>query len=332
MTITGIHHRRFHGWLGLILLALALGCALPGNAISSENDASATGGQAPTQRIYTVGFAQDTLANDWRAAQVREVEQALASYPFIRFVYTDAQNQTAKQIMDIEDLLNQGVDVLITSPRDGKALTPVIARAYRQGTPVVLLSRRIESEDFTVFIGHNDREIGRRAARLLAERLDGKGSIVVLQGIATASTTQERTTGFIEELGQHKGLSIAAMKPANYLRNDAVLAMEEIIEARLHFDAIFAQSDSMAAGARLALKANGISPEHIPIIGIDYIAEARQAIRAGEQAASFIYATGGREGAQQVLRILGGEPVPKYLMLESELVTTENVERIAPIF
>ncbi|HKJ77001.1 MAG TPA: substrate-binding domain-containing protein, partial [Gammaproteobacteria bacterium] len=123
---------------------------------------------------YLVGFAQDDLSNDWRAAQVRALEQAFRDDPDIRFVYTDARGSTARQIQDIEQLAARGLDVLITSPRDTRAMTPVIREVHRNGTPVVLLTRRITTGDFTVFIHPDDCGIGRRAARLLARHLDGR--------------------------------------------------------------------------------------------------------------------------------------------------------------
>ena len=80
-------------------------------------------------KMYVVGFAQDTMANDWRIAQVRELEREFQKYPWIKFFYTDAKGETARQIKDIEDMINLNVDVLITSPRDSALMTPVIAKA-----------------------------------------------------------------------------------------------------------------------------------------------------------------------------------------------------------
>ena len=285
----------------------------------------------PSQRPYVVGFAQDTLNNDWRAAQVQELQQALAQYPFIHFIYTDAKGQTAKQILDIEDLITRGIDLLVTSPRDTKALTPVISQVYRQGIPVVLLTRRIESEDYTLFIGADDLAIGRQAAHYLQKRLAGHGRIIILKGIPTTSSAINRTQGFKEVIKQ-SSLEIVAEKTANYLRNDAIHAMEEVLDTGIQFDAIYAQSDSMAHGARMALKKAGIDPRNIPIVGIDYISEAREAIRSGEQDISFTYPTGGREGAESIIKILRGEPIPKEIVLDSIIITPDNVEQVEPIF
>ena len=281
---------------------------------------------------FLVGYAQDTLGNDWRSAQVHELQQAFAAYPEIRFVYTNAQGRTPQQIRDMEDLVARGVDLLITSPQDGVAMAPAIGAIHRQGIPVVLLTRQIPTEDYTSFISPDDEAIAARAAELLAERLGGKGRIVVLQGVPTATTAILRTRGFVQALQRYPGMEIVALRTGNYLRADALLEMEKLLMQGLQFDAIYAQSDSMAAGARMALRAAGIEPQSVPVVAIDYIPEAREAIRNGEQLASFTYPTCARETAEQVMRILKGQPFARRLMVESVMVTQDNVGQVEPIF
>lgn len=287
---------------------------------------------ADSSRRYVVGFAQDTLSNDWRAAQVNEMKQALAQHGDIQFIYTDAEGSAARQILDMERLVEQGVDVIVTSPRDVTAMTPAVSAIYRKGVPVVLLTRRILSEDFTTFIGADDREIAQQAAHAMAARLQRGGRIVMLQGVATATTAIQRREGFIEALNGYSGLEIVASPIANYSRAQAIREMEKLLASGLEFDAIYAHSDSMAVGARMALKGHGIDPKTLVIIGIDYINEAREAIRAGEQSVSFTYPTAGREGAKAVLDILHDVKVEKEQRVPFEMVTRDNVDRVDTIF
>ena len=313
-----------HTLLRKTLFAFAL--LLPLSAVAQDP------GVSPNERQYVVGFAQDHMANDWRAAQVRDVQQALSKHPNIRFVFTDAKGNTARQILDIENMAAQGVDVLITSPRDSVAMTPLLSKIYRSGTPVVLLSRMVEGTDFTTFIGASNIDIAKKAAHYLGKRLNGKGRILILQHIPTSTPGRERTNGFLEAIKEYPGIEIAAIKRADSLRNLAIKRIEETLAEGIPFDAIYAQSDSMASGARLALMNAGIDPGSIPTIGIDYITEARNAIIAGEQDASFTYPTFGKAGGETAVKIIKGENVPKTIMVESTTVTRENVHEIAPIF
>ncbi len=312
--------------LWTVWAVVAIGLFLPFLS-HAQNPAS-----PPGNRTYTVGFAQDHMANDWRAAQVRDVKRALEKHPNIRFVFTDANGNTAQQIVDIENLAAQNVDVLITSPRDSAIMTPVLSKIYRSGIPVVLLSRMVEGKDFTTFIGASNIDIATKAAHYLGKRLNGKGRILILQHIPTSTPGRDRTNGFLDAIKNYPGIEIAAIKRADSLRNLAVKRVEEALNEGLQFDAIYAQSDSMASGARLALMKAGIDPATVPTIGIDYIAEARDAIISGQQDASFTYPTFGTAGAETAVKLLMGEAVPKIITVESKLITGDNAEEIEPIF
>lgn len=304
-------------WLCLFLL-------LPMAAALAQPDSQ--------RKTYRVAFAQDTMANDWRRAQTLGLEKGFKAHPEVRFTYTNADGNTARQIQDIEDLAAQGLDLLVTSPRDAELMSPVIAKVMARGIPVLLLSRRISGDTYTSFIRADNRAIARQAAQRLAQRLKGKGAILVLQHIPTTTPAIERTEGFLEELKKHPGITVAAVKRADSLRDKAIQAVEEALAEGLKFDAIYAQSDSMASGARAALKRAGIPPSRLPIVGIDYIAEAREAILAGDQDASFVYPTFAREGVETAMQILRGRPVPKEIVVHSPMVTRENAARIEPIF
>ncbi len=288
---------------------------------------------AAASRRFTVAFAQDTMANDWRAAQVRDLQQAPGKRPDIDFIFSDAGGDSARQVQDIENFAARGVDVLITSPRDAELMREPIARVNRRGISVILLSRRVDGEEFTRFITADNRAIARQAARLLGQRLRGKGRILVLQHIPTSTPGQLRSEGFLDEIRKFPDISISAVLRADSQRALAIQRIEEALAERLPFDAIYAQSDSMALGAIMALKKAGIDPRRIPITGIDFIGEARNAIRSGEMFASFTYPTFGREGAEAALALLAGRPPgPRETVVPSLAVTRDNVERVEPIF
>ena len=277
-------------------------------------------------RTYVVGFAQDTMSNDWRAAQVHDVKAELSKYPFIRFVFTDAKGSAARQALDIERLVTKGVDVIITSPRDANIMAPVISQVYKKGIPIILLTRRAANEDYTAYIGADDYEIGRQAANYLSARLNNKGRVVMLKGVATATTSIKRTQGFINQIKQYPGIEIVAEEYADYRRNKAIKAMEKIISKDIKFDAVYAQSDSMATGARMVMKKFGIDPKSKIIVGIDYIDEARKAIISGEQSASFTYPTAGKEGAEAAVNILKGVKVKKNQSIDFRLMTKDSLK------
>jgi ribose transport system substrate-binding protein len=288
--------------------------------------------QLVAKDIYTVGFAQDTMGNDWRIAQVREVENGFKNKDNIRFFYTNGKSNTTMQIMNIEDMIATDVDLIISSPRDAKVMTPVIQKAYEKGIPVILLSRTISNDKYTSFIHPKNTLIAKQAAKFIAKKLNYKGNVFVLQHTPTSTPGIRRTQGFLEEIKKFPNIKIVDMKVANSLRSEAILKTEEAIKEGLKFDAIYAQSDSMAIGAIMALKANKIDPKKIVITGIDYISEARELIKKGELDATYIYPTGGNQGVQIAMKILEGKKVQKEIIIESAQITIDNVDQIKPIF
>ncbi|WP_440995736.1 substrate-binding domain-containing protein [Arhodomonas sp. SL1] len=280
-----------------------------------------------------VAFAQDDLGNDWRRAQVEAVREALSHYPGIDFRVSDARGSVALQIKHIEDWAAEGVDVLITSPADSVVMAEVIRRVYEAGTPVVLLSRGVEGDAYTSFVHPDNARIAGQAAGAVITGIRDNGRVLMLEGVQGATTTILRRRAFLEIVSRHPDIHVERRR-ANFLRADAIRAVEGIIESAngFPFDAIYAQSDSMAAGARMALDAADIPVEALVIVGIDYIAEAREAIIEGRQDVSFTYPTGGREGAELAVALIRGRPVPHEIVLETQRVTVDNVHRVEPIF
>jgi len=281
---------------------------------------------------FTVGFPQYNMADDWRRAQVMAVAGELNKHDDIEFIYTDARGDTAKNIRNIEKMVHNGIDLLIISPRNIAAITPVITQVRLAGIPVVLLTQRILTDDYTTFVSADDDKIAQRAATYMAQQMNERGKILILQGVPSTATAIKRTEGFLSEMAKYQNIDVVALKTANNLRLEAAKMVEMALEEGLEFDAIYAQSDSMASGARLALKEAGIDPKSKLIVSIDYIPETRAAIRAGEQNATFTYPTSGREGAQLAVRILKGEMVAREVEVPSEMVTRINVDHIDTVF
>ncbi|MEJ5167979.1 MAG: substrate-binding domain-containing protein [Arcobacteraceae bacterium] len=279
-----------------------------------------------------IAFAQDTMANDWRVAQVKQMQDALSGVEGVKFIYKDANGDTALQISHIEEFITQKVDVIITSPKDSKLSVFVAKKVKEAGIPLILISRGIESDDYTTFIRPENYDIGVSAAEFIAKSLNGKGKVFVLQHIPTTTPAIGRTNGFFDTIKKYPSIKVVDMKVAESLRQKAILATEDALRNGLKFDAIYAQSDSMAIGAIMALELNKIDPKNIVITGIDYISDARKLIQEGKMKATYIYPTGGKEGAQIALDILAGKKVPKDVILKSEEITKENVDKIKPIF
>lgn len=278
-----------------------------------------------------IAFAQDTMANDFRKAQVYEVRDEVAKYPQLSFVYSDAQGQTSLLIRQIEQFIEQKVDLLVIGTNDANAVVPVVAKATQSGIPVIVLDRGINGTKYTTFINSDNIKIGAIAAEYIAKRLNGKGLVLLFEGLQQADVTQLRSKGFLDEIGKHKGIKVIK-RTGNFLRKDAVVEMEKLVVDGIHVDAIFSESDSMLSGVRMVLSKYKIDPRSIVMVGTDFISEAQDAIRNGSQAGSVLFPLGGKKAVEIALKIFAKEPIIKHILIPTILVTKENVEQVRPIF
>jgi len=279
----------------------------------------------------TIAFAQDTMSNDFRKAQVYEVRDAVSKHPEWTFVTSDAKGQTSLLIRQINHFIDSKVDLIIIGTNDEKAVVPVISKAHKSKIPIIILDRGIQGEDYTTFIHSDNIKIGSMAAAYIASSLNGKGKVLLFEGLQKADVTKLRTQGFMEEMRHHKGITVIK-RTGNYLRKDALFEMEKLILSGVKIDAIFSESDSMLSGARSALVHYGFDPSKLITVGCDYTSEARKAILDGTQTGSVLFPLGGDKSIDIAYQIFKGKKVPKDILIPVKLITRDNVESEKAIF
>lgn len=281
-------------------------------------------------RDYKVGFAQDTLANDWRVAQVEEVKKEIEKHPNLSLLVKDAKASISNQIADIEHFIENNYDFIITSPINAQITSMVLHKAIEKNIKVILIDRGIDSKDYTTFIRPDNKKIAKNAAEYMAKKMNYKGTILMLEGIKNASVTTYRTDGFMEIIKKYPKMKVIKYT-ANFLRADAIKVMEKVYSENIHFDAIYSQSDSMLSGVRTLMEEKG-KDTSILMVGIDYIKESKKAILEGKQTISFPYLTCGKEGVQAIVDIINHKDVKKDLIISSKIVDKNNAKFINPIF
>jgi len=272
---------------------------------------------------WVIGYSQCNLGEPWRVQMNADVKKAAEAEPRVKVIYKDAQNDTLRQRSHVEEYVSQGVDLIVISPKE-VSLRESIAKAFKAGIPVIILDRAVEGEDFTQFIGADNKIIGEAAGRWIAKKLGGKGNVVELKGLQTTIPGQDRNKGF------RKGIEGSAIKvifeaDMQWLEANARKEMESALSRFDDIALVYAHNDPGAHGAWLAAKAAG-RENSIVFVGIDGLPqEGMQYVKQGVLGASFEYPTGGREAIQNAVKILGGETLPKNVVLPSKFYTPENV-------
>lgn len=276
---------------------------------------------------FVIGMSQCNRGEPWRVQMDEEIKLAAAQHPNVRVIFKDAQNESLTQRAQVEELLGQGIDLLLISPKEAAPLTRPVAEAYDRGVPVIVLDRAVEGDRFTTFIGADNTRIGREAGRWIAATLGGKGKIVELEGLQTSTPGRDRHAGFLQglDLPAHPELKIVFEADMEWLEPKARSEMESALATQSQIDLVYAHNDPGAHGAYLAARQAGRSARFVGIDALPH--EGVRYVKEGILDATFLYPTGGPEAVALALRILAGETPPKNMVLGTRIYTRDNVAR-----
>ncbi len=294
---------------------------------AADEEAAAEDTAASGDDAVVIGFAQSRMNHPYRVAAVEEFEQAIADKGLNwEVVVCDGNNDAAKQTSDVEDLITQGVDVIVMSPITADALTTAAAAVMDAGIPLVLLDRTIDSDDYTTFVGGDNRMIGEIVADAIAEDLGEEGgNIIELQGTLGASATIDRHEGLVDRIAEkYPNLNLIQDTSGDYDRAKAMTIIEDFLQTGQTVDAIYSHNDAMAMGAMTALQAAGV--EGVKIYGADGTTEVMDEIKKGTIDGTAFYPTGSTQAVEVIEKILNGEEVEKQYLVDVPLVTAENVD------
>jgi ribose transport system substrate-binding protein len=306
--------------------AVAL-AALPSCSSSSSSGPKKHAGTPDDPWI--IGVSQCNLGEPWRVQMNADIKHATAPMPNMKLIFKDAQNDSLTQRAQVEELTGQGIDLLIISPKEAAPLTAPVAEVFKKGIPVIVLDRAVQGEEYTVFIGADNKRIGREAGKWAAQALGGKGKIVELKGLMTSTPGQDRNAGFREglDLAKNKDIQVVFEADMQWLEPNARKEMDSALATQKEIDLVYAHNDPGAHGAYLAAKEAG-REKQMKFIGIDALGhEGVKYVQQGILDATFAYPTGGAEAVDIAQKILRGEKVDKRIILGTRIFTKDNVRK-----
>lgn len=263
-------------------------------------------------KTYRIGVSQCSQ-DDWRAKMNDEINREIMFHEDAVAEIRSADDSNAKQIADIRYFVDNGFDIIIVSPNEAEALTPIIKEVYEKGIPVVIFDRNINGDTYTARIGVDDRGLGRSAAHY-ALHISGKGAKAIeIYGLKGSTPAEGRHEGFVSEFEKNGGTLLTSVA-SNWNKEDAEAAVDSLLEIYSDVDLIYAHNDRMAIGASEVARRHG--RRDIRIIGID--AAPNIGIKAVADSvidATFLYPTEGHRLIQTALAILKNEPYKKETIL-----------------
>ena len=311
--------------------------AAPSQDEKKEEAEETTEAQASSETAggegYVVALCNYSIGNSWRAQMeqefVAEAEKLKAEGVVSEYYITNSNEDINKQISDMQDLITKKVDAIVITAASPTALAPVVEEATEAGIKVVSFDNVVETEEQVATVGIDEKEFGRIGAEWLVDKLDGKGKIVVLNGIAGTATDSLRWGGAEEVFKQYPDIEILGSANASWDYAQGKAAMESMLSAYPEIDGVWSQGGAMTQGAIDAFIAAG--RDLVPMTSEGNNGAIRAWIENKDKGLSCIAPSNptytSAEALRVVIKALNGEDIPGNVGMDIETVTEENVDQ-----
>lgn len=318
---------------GALCLTLAAGL-FSGCGPKETTTAPASSGTAASGKTYLIGVSQCNKGEPWRQAMNDQIATAAKAHPELKVVFADAADQDTKQVADVNNFIQQGVNLLIISPNESAPLTDVVAKAYDKGIPVIVLDRKVNGDKYTMWIGGNNAQMGQEAGAYVANWCKQQGdkpcNVIELRGLEGASPTQERGDGFRQGIKANPAVKIIASQNADWLREKAVPVSEAMFQANPDVNVVYAQNDPMAEAAYISAKNANRDVSKMLFVGSDGLPTPDggiNSVKQGRIGVTYVYQTGGQQAIDWAVKILEQHvKPPKSVTLSTDQITKDNAD------
>jgi ribose transport system substrate-binding protein len=313
----------------LAVLLMSVGCGS-----GADSGTASTGSDADdSTETFKVGFANSSLDNPWRVGIQNAIEKNFAKYPEVELITNEAGEDPIRMNNNIEDLIAQGVDMILCCTVEAEPFEVSAKLCADQGIPLILVDRGINSDNYTCFISQSNMQIGYDSADWAADEMTKRygeaiGKVVELQGVPGNLPAEQRRESFHTYAAEHyPGLEIVAAQPTDYSRANAMEVMENILQSQKEIDVVYTHEDEIALGAIKALQEAG-RLEGVLVIGDGGSTNALNAIKEGTMAATATYSPidFGYVAVETAMQYLNGGTIDKVVEFTGSMITQDNID------
>jgi ribose transport system substrate-binding protein len=306
----------------------------------AEGNADDTGSDADSAKTFKIGLSQEGLDHSYMITQRDQILKAAEEYSdaTVEVIATDGQNQVATQVKGIEDMLAQGINLLMVQAAEGEGLKSALAKAEEQGIPYMFVGKPVNGTNAVTMVNNDNYEIGKSAGEWALNHLkekngSEKGKVTMITGIPGDQSSEDRTNGFKEVIEKYPDIEVVAEISANYRRPDAFKAAQDILQAnpKGSIEVLYATSGEMSIGAAQAIADAGRTGE-FPVLSIDGDVATMDEIKKGTITAAWTYEPCGTSGFEYAMKILNGETVDPQIIIPTRIIDESNVDSSEPAF
>jgi ribose transport system substrate-binding protein len=304
---------------------------------------TALGAAAATAETVTIGITQNNVGVDsYQTTYERAFIAAAEAKPDVNVVVLDAGGDVARQIAQMEDLIQRQVDAIIIWPTNGEAVIPAVRKAHSAGIPVVVTNSNIAEQGFDFvasFSGPDNITQGARAAEIMCDKFKDMGiestaRVVQISGQPGYTTAIERQKGFDDRLPEVcPQVTLVETQPGDWNREKSQRVMEAFLVKYDEIHGVYAGDDNMGVGALNAAKAAG--RDGIIFVGATNFAVGYDAMAAGEYWGSIYQSPvdDAEAALQTALDILDGQDLPFLNYFDTPKITQDNMDGFTkPVF
>ncbi len=283
----------------------------------------------PTEKKeYQIGFSQAMSNDEWRQSMNNSMRLQASLYPQIDIHIANADYDVEKQIAQLKEFISDSVDIIIVSPIQSTPITPVVEEALNAGIPVLVVDRKTDKQKYTAYVGADNIEVGRNAAKIIVSNLQDSLGVVEIRGLKGSSPAEERSLGFHQVLDNFPKINVLATLEGDWEKESITEGFRQLLLKTGPPDFVFAHNDRMAKGAWDVARNLGME-DRIKIIGVDGLHGPNGGIQLvidGVLNATILYPTGGDEAINIALKILNNEVVPTNNILSTTVIDRFNAD------
>ena len=309
----------------LLSLAMLLSLVACGNTSQDQSSESNTEDSSEENTIL-IGISIPNKANEANMNMIQGIEDYVKDMSNVELLILDAEGKGENHMKHAETFISREVDVALIGPYDASAGQPAVEALLEAGIPTITLKAEISDNSICPYVGQDDAVAGEIEMQWVADQLDGKGNIVIIEGPIGNSAQILRNEGIYKVLENYPDINVLYTQTGNWNREEGMSLMENWLQIGAQIDAVVAHNDDMALGAYDALVDAGLDGE-ILCIGIDAIAAAMQSVAAGELDATVLqdsYGIGAK-GIEVALKAVAGETLESTYYIDPVLLTIDNI-------
>ncbi|NBD29998.1 MAG: substrate-binding domain-containing protein [Alphaproteobacteria bacterium] len=301
-------------------------------------------GSAAIAETMTIGITQNNVGVDsYQTTYEQAFIAAAEANADVEVVVLDAGGDVARQIAQMEDLIQQQVDAIIIWPTNGEAVIPAVRQAHQADIPVIVTNSNIAEQGFDFvasFSGPDNITQGARSAEIMCDRfkdmgIEDEAKVVHITGQPGYTTAIERAQGFNDRLPEVcPNVEQIDQQPGDWNREKSQQVMEAFLVKYDDIDGVYSGDDNMGVGALNAALAAGRA-DGITFVGATNFAVGYEAMGRGEYWGSIYQSPvdDAEAALQTAIDVLNGEDVPFLNYFDTPKITQDNMDEFTkPVF